>query len=60
MAEGLGHKYVVDEHWANRLVRCEVNIAGKEIGFYRLRRSEPDKQPLLRKVAYQLPSRYVK
>jgi transposase-like protein len=59
-AEILGHKYVVDEHWASRLVRCEVNIAGKEIGFYRLRRSEPDKQPLLRKVAYRLPARYVK
>jgi len=28
-----GHKYVVDEHWGNRLVRCEVKIVGKEIGF---------------------------
>lgn len=60
MADVLGHKYVVDEHWANRLVRCEVDISGKQIRFYRLRRSEPDKQPLLRKVAYELPSRYVK
>ena len=59
-AEVLGHQYAVAEHWANRLVRGEVNMAGKEIGFYGLRRSEPDKQPLWRKVAYQVPSRYVK
>jgi hypothetical protein len=60
MAEVLGHKYQVDAHWANRLVRCEVDIASKAIRIYRLRRSEPDQQPLLRKVTYRLPARYVK
>ena len=60
MAEVLGHKYEVDQHWANRLVRCEVDISAKEICFYRLSRRNPSEQPLLRKVAYELPSRYVK
>lgn len=45
-AEVLGQQYVVEEHWADRLVRCQVNMAGKAIGFYGLRRSEPDKQRL--------------
>ena len=47
------------KHWVHRLVRCEVNIASKEIRFYGLRRREPDSQPLLRKVAYELPSTYI-
>ena len=58
-SEILGHQMEVDKHWANRLVRCEVDIAGKEIRFYGLRRSEPSSQPLLRKVAYELPPRYI-
>ena len=58
-SEVLGHQFAVDQHWVNRLVRCEVDIAGKEIRFYGLRRSEPSRQPLLRKVAYELPPRYI-
>ncbi|HKQ03743.1 MAG TPA: hypothetical protein VJ464_01325 [Blastocatellia bacterium] len=58
--EVLGHKYEVDPHWCNRLVRCEVDIGAKEIHFYGLRRSEPASQRLLRKVAYQLPPRYIR
>ena len=60
VAEILGHRYEIDQHWANRLVRCELDISGKEICFYSLSRRNPDRQPLLRKVAYELPSRYVK
>ncbi|MGH8055633.1 MAG: hypothetical protein ACREOH_00135 [Candidatus Entotheonellia bacterium] len=55
----LGRPYEVGTHWVNRLVRCEVDIAGKEMRFYGLRRREPSTQPLLGKVVYQLPPRYV-
>jgi transposase len=57
--EILGRQYEVAEHWLHRLVRCEVDIRSKEIRFYGLRRREPDSQPLLGKVAYELPSRYI-
>lgn len=55
----LGHEFEIDRHWCNRLVRCEVDITGKAIRFYGLRRSEPERQRLLRKVAYELPLRYI-
>jgi hypothetical protein len=55
----LGHQFEVAAHWVHRLIRCEVDIDDKEIRFYALRRREPDQQPLLRKVSYQLPSRYI-
>ncbi|MCA1604949.1 MAG: hypothetical protein LC775_05620 [Acidobacteria bacterium] len=57
--EVLGRQYEVAQHWVHRLVRCEVDIAGKEIRFYGLRRREPSTQPLLGKVAYELPPRYI-
>jgi putative transposase len=59
VVEVLGHKYEVDRQWASRLVRCEVDIKAKEIRFYALRRRAPDSQPLLRRVKYQLPKRYI-
>src|SRR5918999_4265439 len=54
----LGHQFGVDERWVHRLVRSEVDIDVRVIRFYALRRSVPDQQPMLRKVAYQLPLRY--
>lgn len=57
--EVLGRRYKVAKHWTNRLVRSEVDIAGKEIRFYGLRRVEPTNQPLLGKEAYELPLRYI-
>lgn len=57
--EVLRRKYKVDQHWLNRLVRCEVDIGGKEIRFYGLRRVAPENQPLLHKEAYELPLRYI-
>ena len=54
----LGHQFGVDERWVHRLVRSEVDIDGRVIRFYALRRSVPDQQPMLREVAYQLPLRY--
>ena len=59
VVEVLGHKYEVDPDWASRLVRCEVDIKAKEIRFYALRRRDPTSQPLLRRVKYQLPKRYI-
>jgi hypothetical protein len=57
--EVLRQQFEVDKLWTNRLVRCEVDIAGKEIRIYGLRRREPSSQPLLGRVAYELPPRYI-
>ena len=56
----LGRQFEVDRPWVHRLVRSEVGIADKVIRFYALRRREPDHQPLLREVAYELPPRYIR
>jgi len=55
----LGNQLSVDQRWSHRLVRCEVDIEGKVMRFYGLRRKAPDQQPLLREIAYQLPVQYV-
>lgn len=55
----LGRKHEVSTNWTHRLVRCEVDIDKKEIRFYALRRSDWKAQPLLRRVHYELPRRYV-
>lgn len=53
----LGHTFTVDVLWPHRLVRCEVDLDGETIRFYRLRRRDPDHQPLVTEVAYVLPRR---
>jgi hypothetical protein len=53
----LGRRFEVDATWPNRLVRAEVDLDADSIRFYALRRREPDRQPLLREVAYRLPRR---
>ena len=53
----LGHTYLVDSRRPNRLVRAEVDLEAEMICFYALRRKEPNVQPLLTNVAYQLPKR---
>src|SRR5262245_57835205 len=55
--ELLGRRFEVDATWPNRLVRAEVDLDADSIRFYALRRREPDRQPLLREVAYRLPRR---
>lgn len=55
----LGRNHEVSTNWTHRLVRCEVDIDQKEIRFYALRRSDWKTQPLLRRVHYELPRRYV-
>ena len=55
----LGRKYQISTNWSHRLVRCEVDIEQKEIRCYALRRSDCKTQPLLHRVHYELPRRYV-
>jgi hypothetical protein len=43
-AEVLGRAFEVDQHWAHRLVRAEVDLDAGKIRFYRLRRREPGDQ----------------
>jgi hypothetical protein len=53
----LGRCFRVDPLWTHRLVRCEVNCDQHFIAFYRLRRREPEQQPLITTVAYRFPYR---
>jgi hypothetical protein len=52
----LGHTFDVDQNWANRLVRAEVDLDEKRIRFHALRRREPSWQPLLKTHRYQPPT----
>lgn len=53
----LGHVIKVQEHWAQRLVRAEVDLSQNSIRFYSLRRRDPSEQNLLKTVSYELPKR---
>jgi putative transposase len=53
----LGRSLQVSASWPHRLVRAEVHFSDHQIHFYALRRREPDYQPLLKTVPYQLPQR---
>jgi hypothetical protein len=55
--EVLGRSFDVDPHWLNRLVRVEVDLDGDKIGIYRLRRREPQDQPLLRELHHHIRER---
>jgi len=50
----LGHRFDVQPTWTHRLVRCEVNLNTHTIYFFALRRFEPNVQPLLNEVHYEL------
>ena len=56
-AEVLGRAFEVDQRWANRLVRAEVDLDGGTIRFSRLRRREPGDQPLIQEVAHRVRSK---
>jgi hypothetical protein len=58
--ELLGRQFEVDASWPHRLVRAEVDLDAGMLRFHALRRREPDRQPLLREVAYRLPHRRFK
>jgi hypothetical protein len=53
----LGHDFLVSESWCHRLVRCQVDLTAGRIRFYRLRRREPTKQPLLKTIPYATPTK---
>lgn len=53
----LGRSFAISHHWLHRLVRCEVNLDCNIVSVFRLRRSEPEDQPLLTTIEYHLPKR---
>src|SRR5258706_263225 len=53
----LGHLFAVESLWQHRLVRCEVDLDKHQIRFLRLRRREPNDQPLIKTADYHLPRR---
>lgn len=53
----LGRRFPVDPLWVHRLIRCEVDLDRHGIRFFRLRRREPEDQPLSREIEYRLPNR---
>jgi hypothetical protein len=55
--EVLGRRWQVSENWPHRLVRVEVDLTGERLRIYTLRRRDPNSQPLILDVPYQLPQR---
>jgi len=55
--EVLGRTFAVDARWPQRLVRVEVDLSGGWLRAYRLRRREPEQQPLLATIRHRLPQR---
>jgi hypothetical protein len=55
--EVLGRSLEVDLHWLNRLVRVEVDLDADKIRIYRLRRREPQDQPLLKGLNHHIKRR---
>lgn len=55
--ELLRRNYLVDARWCNRLVRCVVDLTHGQIRFHRLRRRAPAQQPLLKRLAYNVPTK---
>jgi transposase len=53
----LGRPWEVSEQWCHRLVRAEVDLDRGEIRFRALRRREPKRQPLLKRLPYHVPSK---
>ncbi|GHT15855.1 hypothetical protein FACS1894170_13390 [Planctomycetales bacterium] len=49
----LEKEFLVSKHWINRLVRAEVDFDQESITFYRLRRQEPNKQDVLKKIKFR-------
>ena len=54
----LGHRWEVDELWTHRLVRAEVDLDAGKIRCYRLRRSAPEDQPLVKTFKYVFPNKH--
>lgn len=54
-ADILDRRYLVDRHWALRLVRAEIDLDALVIRVHALRRRDPTDQPLLAELPYRLP-----
>lgn len=54
----LNRRYRVDETWANRHVRAELDVDRGRIDIFGLRRSAPDFQPHLASHPYEPPARW--
>jgi hypothetical protein len=54
----LGRRWVVDPAWPHRLVRAHVDLNNNCIRFFRLRRKEPEDQPLIKEITYEMPKRH--
>jgi hypothetical protein len=52
-----GNGFQPDKNWCNRLVRCEIDFTRQRIRFYALRRSDPERQPLLGEMPYPRPTK---
>jgi transposase len=50
----LENDFLVNKHWVNRLIRAELDLDKRTITFYRLRRSEPNVQHVLKKIKYNV------
>ena len=53
----LGRVFLVEPLWQHRLVRADVDLTGRQVRFYTLRRRAPEQQPLVKKIDYVLPRR---
>lgn len=52
-----GRGFPVDPLSHHRLRRCEVDLERHQIRCYRLRRREPDQQPLINTLEYVFPQK---
>lgn len=50
----LERSFDIDRHWTNRLVRVEVELDEGKIRCFALRRRDPEHQPLLREIDYEI------
>lgn len=50
----LGYRFAVSSCWLNRLVRAQIDLDREMIHFHGLRRRDPDDQPLLNMVPFNL------
>lgn len=51
----LKRSFAVDRDWPHRLVRAELDLDADMIHFHRLRKRDPENQPLIRSVDYRFP-----
>lgn len=51
----LKRTFMVDRDWPHRLVRAELDLDADQIHFHRLRKRDPENQPLIRSADYKFP-----